>query len=284
MANNYQFLDAYSSVQTAASSVVSGAHQQIVQIGSVLTPLAVTIASNPATSVIQQGTWSVSVQGSVTALQGTNPWIITGSIQTANASVSGTVDASQIGAWRVSILSSIPSSMLVGASIIGLTPVNVSNFPTTQNVSGSVVATQGTTPWAVTNVGSIISLNVGSVITVSKDSSVISRNAPIASWVSGTADFRSNTGASVAVVAAAGANISNYITGVQVANYGPASVLVTLAGAPNGGSILGYTIAPIGGGSNIVYANPLKTGANTPFTASINGVSSVLVSAQGFTA
>lgn len=194
---SYSFLDAYSSVQTADSSVVSGVIQRpIVDIGSVLTSIPVT--------------------------------------SSGNTSVSGTV----------------------GASVIGVVPTRQTNTVIT-SISGTVT------------VASIIG---------------VTRNAPIASWVSGVADMRGNSGASVAVIAAAGANISNYVTGVQVTNYGPTSVLVTLAGSPSGGSVLGYTIAPAGGGSNIIYSNALKTGANLPFTASINGVSSVLISAQGFTA
>lgn len=63
---------------------------------------------------------------------------------------------------------------------------------------------------------------------------------------------------------------------------GSASVLVTLSGATS--SIVGYTIAPAGGGSNILYPNALKTNANGAFTASISGQASVLVSAQGFSA
>lgn len=107
-------------------------------------------------------------------------------------------------------------------------------------------------------------------------------NAPITQWVQGTADLRVVLGASVTAIAAQGASIFTYITGVQVANFGPSSVIVTLAGGL--GSILGYTIAPAGGGSNIMYTNALKTGANSAFTASINGTASVLVSAQGFIA
>ena len=108
----------------------------------------------------------------------------------------------------------------------------------------------------------------------------ITANAPITKWVQGTADLRVVLGASVTAIAAQGASIFTYITGVQVANMGSASVLVTFAGGL--GSILGYTIAPAGGGSNIYYPNALKTGENSAFTASINGVASVLVSAQGF--
>lgn len=91
-----------------------------------------------------------NVSGSVVSFQGTNPWVITGSVQAslipaANQSVSGTV----------------------GASIIGLTPVSVSNFPTTQNVSGSVVAFQGTVPWTVNTAGSIAAVIVGGSIAAS---------------------------------------------------------------------------------------------------------------------
>ena len=111
---------------------------------------------------------------------------------------------------------------------------------------------------------------------------LINANAPITKWVRGTADLRVVLGASVTAIPAQGASVFTYITSAQVANFGPASVLVTFAGGL--GSILGYTIAPAGGGSNIVYPNALKTGENSAFTASINGTASVLVSAQGFTA
>lgn len=109
---------------------------------------------------------------------------------------------------------------------------------------------------------------------------VITANSPLTKWISGTADFRGISTASITVIAAQGASVFTYITGVQVANYGPSSVLVTLTGATS--STLAYTIAPSGGGSNIVYINGLKTNANGAFAASVNGVSSVLISAQGF--
>lgn len=110
----------------------------------------------------------------------------------------------------------------------------------------------------------------------------ITANAPLTKWVRGTADLRVVLGSSVTAIAAQGASIFTYITGVQVANFGPSSVIVTFGGGL--GSILGYTIAPAGGGSNIIYTNALKTGENSAFTASINGTASVLVSAQGFIA
>jgi len=342
--------------------------------GSIQGNLSATVSS---ASVVQEGTWRVSVLSSTpssmlvgASIIGLTPvnvanfpavqnvafnnssivsYQLAGSVlatsatvtPAANQSVSGTVDVAQIGTHRVSVISSTPSSMLVGASVFGNvgisgipdvntagsvvafqsnpsvfqvlaglmstnasiitaggttgnSSVQVLNFPTTQNVSGSVVASgtitadQGIGFGSVAahiKSGSIVAVLGGntSVISANPQSSIISWNAPRASWVSGIADLRSNTGASVAVIGGQGGAIATYITGVQVANYGPSSVLVTLAGSPAGGSILGYTIAPAGGGSNVVYPNALKTGGNQPFTASINTVASVLISAQGFT-
>lgn len=78
---------------------------------------AVSISNFPTTQ---------NVSGSVAAwLQSTNASVITVGTAAANQSVSGTVDVSQIGTWRVSVVSSSPSSMLVGASIIGIAPVTL---------------------------------------------------------------------------------------------------------------------------------------------------------------
>lgn len=355
-----------------------------------LTPVNVTnFGSSIYGTVSVMGT--VSVLGTVPVTQVTSPWIITGSVQgsfspSGNQSVSGTVGASVIG-WipiqpsntsfigvnqgsiaAVIIGGSIAASFTpaanqsvsgtVGASIIGLAPVSVSNFPTNQNVSGSVVGFQGTNPWIVSssiaggifpisgsvaalilgqpigvtpNFSSILAVPVGSVITVLQAPSivgtyaedaasasgdkgilglnvrndtlssvtsadgdygamalgpageVITANAPLTKWIQGTGDFRPTLGAqSVFIIAAQGSSVFTYVTGVQVANFGPSSVLVTLLGGI--GSVMGYTIAPAGGGSNIVYPNALKTAANQAVSASISGTASVLVSAQGFIA
>jgi hypothetical protein len=104
---------------------------------------------------------NLNVAGSVVAFQGTSPWIVTGSVQgsfspAANQSVSGTVGASvigtvpviQSGTWTASLVSTVPSSVIVGASIFGLAPVNVTN--TNLNIAGSVVSYQGTNPWIMT--------------------------------------------------------------------------------------------------------------------------------------
>lgn len=286
--------------------------------------------------------------GSVTALQGTNPWITTFSNSSILTTLQGTVISS--------LVSTVPSSVQVGASVMGHAPVVIvggsilTSSTANQSVSGTVGASViGWVPIQASNT-SVITVGQGSIATVrigqigtqitsisgSFSASVqgtvpvtgpfaedaahttgdygfpvwhvrndtlasitsadgdyspiaggpvgetIVANAPITKWVQGTADFRSNTGGSVAVIAAQGASIFTYITGLQLANMGSASVLVTLSGATS--SIIGYTIAPAGGGSNILYPNALKTNANGAFTASISGISSVLVSAQGFIA
>ncbi len=107
-------------------------------------------------------------------------------------------------------------------------------------------------------------------------------NAPFTKWVSGTASMLGGVPmtCSVTVIAAQGASIFTYITGVQVANLGSASVLVSFGGATS--SIRGYTIAPAGGGSNIVFPNALKTNENAAFSASISGTASIYIAAQGF--
>ena len=119
-----------------------------------------------------------------------------------------------------------------------------------------------------------------SPIVVGPDGAVTEHDAPITRWVQGTGDLRVVLGASVTVIAAQGASVFTYLREVQLANLGSASVLVTIGGGL--GSILGYTIAPAGGGSNFITR--IKTGANSALTASISGTASVLVSYQGFTA
>lgn len=325
---------------------------------------------NPDRSINVSVIGGVQVTGSIIAVGNTSVSGTVGAsvigwvpIQASNTSVitvwqNSSIQAVQAGTRITSVISSTPSSMLVGASIFGQLPAGTAPL-------GSVAALQGTNPWAVVNVGSIISINTGSIITtntgsvivVFQSSSVIAvatgsvvsvpsnnsvltiwqspsivgsyaedtaaatgdkglfvlgvrndtlssvtsadgdyssfvlgpagehivANAPLTKWVQGTADMRGPaTIHSVAVIAAQGASIFTYVTGVQVVNFGPSSVIVTFSGATS--SVIGYTIAPAGGGSNIVYPNALKTNANGAFSASISGLASVLVSAQGFIA
>ena len=148
--------------------------------------------------------------------------------------------------------------------------------------SSSVITTWKDSSILAVPVGSVISVTQGSVAAVI--TSIATANgglplwSPLGSRVQGTADLRTVQGTSVAVIAAQGANVFTYIDHVQVLNFGSSSVLVTIADITT--SILGYTIAPAGGGSN--YDTFYKTAANNPVTASLNGTASVLVSMQGF--
>lgn len=105
-------------------------------------------------------------------------------------------------------------------------------------------------------------------------------NAPITKWIRGETSVMYGT--SVQAIAAQGASIFTYITSAQIVNMSPTISLVKFTGGL--GSTLAYTVAPASGGSNIVFANPLRTGENSGVSASISGVSSVFVSLQGFTA
>src|SRR3990167_8489998 len=108
-----------------------------------------------------QGTDPWVISGEVT--QGTTPWVITGSVQgDLNATVSS-ASVVQEGTWRVSVISSTPSSMLAGASIFGQLPAGTA-------VLGSVATLQGTTPWIISSIygnisGSVASFPRGTIIT-----------------------------------------------------------------------------------------------------------------------
>ena len=241
--------------------------------------------------------------GSVATLQGTNPWIITGSVQgsfspSGNQSVSGAVNVSGsilLGSSNASVIGVLQTSSLIAintGSVVAISQGSVIAVLQAPSIVGTytedvahATADKGVFVLGVRNdtLSSMTSADGDySPVAVGPIGENVVANAPITKWVQGTADLRGSTGGSVAVIAAQGASVFTYITGLQLANMGSASVLVTLSGATS--SIIGYTIAPAGGGSNIIYTNALKTNANGAFTASISGVSSVLVSAQGFIA
>lgn len=237
---------------------------------------------NVAGSVVgfQGGTWSTSVMtnvitsiatagqvmGSVAALQGTNPWVV----NFANSSIIAISAGSVIAIPSGSVITVLQSPSIVGtyaedaphtSSDKGVFSLNVRN-----DTLSSITSTDGDySPMAMGPVGE-----------------AVVANAPITKWVSGTASMLGGVPltCSVVVIAAQGASVFTYVTGVQVVNFSASSVLVTFGAATS--SIIGYTVAPAGGGSNIVYSNGLKTNANAAFSASVSGTSSVYISAQGF--
>lgn len=116
---------------------------------------------------------------------------------------------------------------------------------------------------------------------------MIVANAPLTKWVRGTSSLLTAAGGSIIAIAAPGASIFTYITGLQFAGYGSQSVLLTIAGGL--GSTLGQYVVPAGGTQTAAFIpNALKTGENSAITTSIGGsaaiTSSVYVQIQGFTA
>src|SRR3990167_7930697 len=253
---NFDVRDAYGSVITIESSVVGGANRQVI-----------TASLGNSSVVLLNG---ANVIGSVAALQGTPIW----NISSVYGNVSGSVVAFQGGAWTPSV------SGTVGASIIG-------QLPAGEAVLGSIATLQGTNPWRTlgsvsgtvdigTIPGSVVAFQgggwtpsaiaylrrndalastLGADLTYgpgARDSSgrILTRPySPEESRIEGyasTVNLNANS-----VIAAAGVGLRNYITDVWVANTGAANTLVTFLSG-GGLSVLGYTIAPATGGSNLL--------------------------------
>ena len=297
MPNNYTFLDSDGSILTARSSIISGsAHDPYVQITSFLSAVPTTPSGNQSvsgtvgSSIVGQLPAGTAPLGSVAVLQGTNPW----NISSIYGNISGSVVATITGTPNV-------------------------------NTAGSVVAFQGTNPWVMGSVlanvgGSVLSFQAGTQITSvigSITSSLLTgihghRNDAIASFLGGNLTWRPiatdsagrpvikpfapeesriegyNSVVSTSVttlIAAAGAGLRNYITDVWLANTGTATTLVTFRSG-GGTSVLGYTIAPTVGGSNLPgLVTPMRTLANETFDFQASTGTSVLyATVKGFIA
>jgi len=108
-------------------------------------------ATFPVSGTFWQATQPVSIASSVTVAQAT--------AANLNATVTGTVAATQSGTWNIGSITTLPS-LPAGSNAIG--SVSVSNFPSTQAVSGTVnigntvavtgslTTTPSTTPQVVT--------------------------------------------------------------------------------------------------------------------------------------
>jgi len=265
-------------------------------VTAVRTDSASVITTQPAGSILAiSGTvtapagsiaTTVHPAGSITAIRSDNASVITTQPAGSILAVAGTVTAAagSILAVRTDSASVITVDTVVG-SVVTLFSQSPSVVGTYAEDAAHTSGDKGILSLSVRNdtMASVTSADGDyGAIALGPVGEAITANSPITKWIQGTADLRTVLGTSVAVLAAQGTSVFTYVTAVQVANMGSASVLVTLAGGL--GSILGYTIAPAGGGSNIIYPNALKTGANSQFSASLSGTASVLVSAQGFIA
>ena len=187
------------------------------------------------------------VLGSVTALQGTNPWITTFSNPSIFAIQSGT----QIS----SVINSIPSSLLTGG--YGHRNDNVASY-----LGGNLTWNQ-----------------------LATDSAGRTLSKPFAAEEARIEGYHSVVSTSVTtLVAAAGAGLRNYVTDFFVVNSGGITTPITWQDGL--GSVLGYTIAPAYGGSNATnIATPIRTGVNASFDFKPTASSSIIyVTVKGFKA
>lgn len=243
--------------------------------------------------------WSRSIVASVAGQVGASIIGLTPvNISNTNINVSGSVVGFQGGGWTSSLVSTVPSSVIVGASIFGLAPVNVTN--TNLNVGGSVLSFQ-----AGTVITSIVGAYSEDSAHTSADTGIFVlgvRNDTVASFMSANLEYGPLavdsagrnlmkpfaadesrvegvasvvSAASVLLVAAAGAGLRNYITDFMISNTGSVSTLVTFT--DGSASVLGKTIAPAGGGSNAIgMATPIRTNANSAFNVVPGTATSVL--------
>ena len=258
--------------------------------GSVLsqqlgTRISSIISSTPSSlltgaSIFGQLPAGEAVLGSIATLQGTNPWRTLGSvsgtvdigtipgstlayqgtaiwnISSVYGNISGSVLSQQLGTRISSIVNSIPSSLLTGA--YGHRNDAVASF-----LGGNLTWN----PIATDSAGRVLSRPF----------------APEASRIEGyasTVNLNANS-----IIAAAGAGLRNYITDVWVANTGAANTLVTFLSG-GGLSVLGYTIAPATGGSNLLgLVTPMRTDIAATFDfRAATGTSVLYITAKGFTA
>lgn len=282
-----------------------------------VTGTAVMFKSNMSTSIISVVSPAtplpVSVQGVVTALQGTTPWLI-GSVY---GNVSGSVVAFQGTApWAVSMGGSV-IAVLQSSSIIAVATGSIISVP-----SGSIISVFQSSSVIAVNAGSVVTLSSGSVITVLQAPSVVGtysedaahtssdkglftlmvRNDTISSITSNDLDYSPHVvdavgrtiikpfaGENATIISYVGSIVSgsvqliqasvigsrSYITDFWLSNTGAATTLVTFQGGDT--SLVGQFIAPTGGGmASPGIAIPLKTTLSQDLAFKVSPSSSVV--------
>lgn len=142
-----QLLSTNASVITVGSPVANQSVSGAVSVSNFPT------TQNVSGSVVAFGfPTNQNVSGSVVSFQGTSPWLI--------VPTSGSIIANQGGTQITSLVSTVPSSVIVGASIFGTVPVTQVTSPwLTVPTSGSVTTVQGGT-----RIASLVSTVPSSVI------------------------------------------------------------------------------------------------------------------------
>lgn len=275
---SYQFVDAYGSVLTADSSFVSGAVQRpIVNVGSIIGGLTATISGSISpSSVSGVGVFNTNHVGNGSILT-----IVPGSVATvpSPASVSGVgiFNTNNIGngsIFTVSLGSIATAPSPASVSGVGLFNVNHTGNGSVITVfsNPSIAGTYAEDSAHADGNRGIFSLGV--------------RNDAVASFVSADLDYAplgvdsagrtltkpfaanealvQGVGSTVniarsSLIGVSGTGLRNYLTDILIANTGSVATLVSFSDSD--GSVIGKTIAPATGGSNIHLAMPMRTGA-----------------------
>ena len=198
---------------------------------------------------------------------------VSGTVNIAgNPSISGTVNTAQAG----TVITSISGTVVV-QSIVGTYAEDAAHATTNPGLFTLGVRNDA--------VASFVSADLEYTPRAS-DSAGRALTKPFAPEESRIEGYNSVVSTSVTtLVAAAGAGLRNYITDLWVANTGAATTLVTFRSG-GGTSVLGYTIAPTGSGSNLpALVTPIRTLANETFDIQATTSTSVLyVTVKGFKA
>ncbi len=253
----YQGVSPWTVVETSGSILSTPGSVQLMagtnMVGSVVAYQGVANWSIGNTSVML--TTGTNAIGSVATLQGTNPWIVSGS----TSMVGGPINiGSMLGSYGVN-------------SVFANNNTGDAAFGVRNDAIASLIGTNlGWGPLALDAMGR----------------QLIQPFAPWASSVMGiTSTVNAGDIASVLVISAAGTGLKNYVTDFMVANTGSVATLITFT--EGGASILGKTIAPAGGGSNMPgMAGLLKNQhPGSPINMVVGTASSTVhITMYGFTA
>lgn len=302
---------------TATIGAVTAPAGSIISTTNPAGSVAAVIAQAPAGSVLTVATLAGSVMavsgtfttpaasiqsttnpaGSVTAIRTDNASVITtqpaGSIMAVNATqpagslLSAIQVAGSVMAVRTDLASVIAITTAVGSTIAYLQAPSI--VGTYAEDAAHTTADKGVFSLSVRNdtLSSVTSADGDyGAIALGPSGEAIVANSPITKWVRGNVSIMTAAGGSLIMIAAPGASIFTYLTGVQIGNFGLQSVVATIGGGL--GSILGQYVVAAGAQVNPDFPNALRLGENSAVTASIGGAgattSSVFVGVQGFIA
>ena len=259
-------------------------------------------------AVTQSGAWSASlvgtIPGSVVAFQGTSEWTVKSSIAGGIFPISGSVTAIISASTNSSIITIEKSSSIIAINAGSVVAISQGSV-ITLNQGSSILAVPVGSTIAVLQAPSIVGTYAEDSTHTTADKGIFIlgvRNDGVVSFVSANLEYNafahdsagrvlikpfssedgtiisyvgSVVSGSVTLISASAIGQRNYVTDFLIANTGSVAQLVTFQGGDT--SLVGFTIAPAGGGSNAIgMAIPLKTNASQDLAFKTTGTSSVV--------